>query len=103
MSTTINPDGYPNTATVSWAAGVLGVGPCNLTATLSWHNLDTGKMGHKTAHIPGPMVSDGIPDPLGHPYDALMDTGAGNVEYRLTTDGGAVAGPVVIRTPAYTG
>lgn len=102
VSTTVNPDGYPDTASVSWAVGVLGVGPCDLTATLSWHNLDTGATGQKTAHIPGPRISDGIPDPTGHPYDAIMNTGAGNIEYRLTTDGGAVAGPVVIPTPAYT-
>lgn len=103
VSTTINPDGYPDTASVSWAFGILGLGPCNLTATLSWRNLDTGATGQKIAHIPVPRLSDGIPDPIRTPTDALISTGPGNVEYRLTTDGGAAAGPVVIRTPAYTG
>lgn len=103
VSTTVSPGGYPNSAAVGWAFGVLGVGSCDLTVTLSWHNLDTDARGEKTAHVPMPRLSGGIPDPISHPAEAIMNTGAGNIEYRLTTDGGAVAGPVVIRTPAYTG
>lgn len=102
VSTSINPQGYPGTSSVSWAFGILGVGPCDLTATLSWRNLDTGATGEKVAHIPVPRISDGVPDPIAHPYDAMMSTGAGLVEYRLTTNAGAVAPPVTLRTPAYT-
>lgn len=103
VSTTVNPGGYPDSATVGWAFGVLGVGPCDLTVTLSWRNLDTDARGEKTARVPMPRLSGGVPDPINHPADAIMNTGAGDIEYRLTTNGGAVAGPVVIRTPAYTG
>ena len=103
VSTTLNGDGYPGSASVGWAFGVIGVGPCNLTATLSWHNLDTGAKGEKVAQIPHPRISTGIPDPIAHPYDAIISTGSGRVEYRLTTTGGAVAGPIVVDTVAYTG
>lgn len=103
VSTTISPDGYPNTAAVAWAFGVLGIGPCDLTVTLSWHNLDTGATGEKVAFVPAPRISGGVPDPISHPVEAQIPTGHGLVEYRLTTDGGAVAGPIVIHTPEYTG
>lgn len=103
VTTTINPNGYPDTASVDWAFGVLGVGPCNLTVTLSWHNLRTDQRGEKVAHVPVSRLSGGIPDPISHPYEAQMPTGAGPVEYRLTTNAGAVAGPITITTPAYTG
>jgi hypothetical protein len=98
VSTTIDGDGYPASASVGWAFVVPGVGPCDLTATLSWRNLDTGATGEKTASIPHPRISLGVPDPIGHPYDAIMATGPGRVEYRLTTTGGATAGPIVVHT-----
>lgn len=103
VSTSLQGDGYPGSASVSWAFAVVGVGPCNLTATLSWRNLDTGATGQKVAQIPHPRISLGVPDPIAHPYDAIISTGAGRVEYRLTTTGGAVAGPIVVDTVAYTG
>lgn len=98
VSTTLNGNGYPATSTVSWAFAVVGVGPCNLTATLSWRNLRTGATGEKVAQIPHPRISLGIPDPIAHPYDAIVSTGSGPVEYRLTTTGGAVAGPIIVDT-----
>lgn len=98
VTTTINGDSYPASSSVSWAFGVVGVGPCDLTATLSWRNLDTGATGVKVAQIPHPRISTGIPDPIAHPYDAFLYTGPGRVEYRLTTTGGAVAEPIVVTT-----
>lgn len=103
VTTTISPDGYPGAASVGWAFGVLGLGDCNLTVTLTWHNLETGARGEKIAQVPVPRISGGVPDPISHPAEAIMSTGAGPVEYRLSTNGGAVAGPVTITTPAYTG
>lgn len=103
VSTTVTGGGYPASATVNWAFVVLGVGPCNLTATLSWRNTVSGATGQKTAAIPHPRISLGVPDPIAHPYEAIMSTGPGPIEYRLTTSGGAWAGPVIIETPAYTG
>ncbi|MDV8000150.1 hypothetical protein [Rhodococcus sp. IEGM 1408] len=103
VSTTLNGNGYPGTASVSWAFAVVGVGPCNLTATLSWRNLDNNTSGQKVAQIPQPRISLGVPDPIAHPYDAIISTGSGRVEYRLTTTGGAVAGPIVVDTVAYSG
>ncbi|MDX2357634.1 hypothetical protein [Dietzia sp. PP-33] len=103
VSTSLQGDGYPGSASVSWAFAVVGVGPCNVTATLSWRNLDNGTTGQKVAQIPHPRISLGVPDPIAHPYDAIIPTGAGRVEYRLTTTGGAVAGPIVVDTVAYDG
>jgi len=103
VSTTLNGNGYPGSSTVSWAFAVLGVGPCDLTATLSWRNLDSGATGQKTARIPHPRISTGVPDPISHPYEAIIPTGSGRVEYRLTTTGGAVAGPVVVETAPWSG
>lgn len=103
VSTSLRGDGYPGTASVSWAFAVAGVGPCALTATLSWRNLDTGASGEKVAQIPHPRFSLGVPDPIAHPYGAIISTGSGRVEYRLTTTGGAVAGPIVVDTAAYQG
>lgn len=103
VSTTLNGNGYPGSSSVSWAFAVVGVGPCDLTATLSWRNLRSGETGQKVAHIPHPRISTGVPDPIAHPYEAIIPTGSGPVEYRLTTTGGAVAGPVVVDTVAWSG
>lgn len=85
---------YPASASASWGVAMPGVGPCNLVATLDWHNLDTGERGQKTLDVPGPRLWTGV----AHPYDAIIGTRAGKVEYRLTTNGGAVAGPIVVET-----
>lgn len=103
VSTTLNGNGYPGSSSVSWAFAVVGVGPCDLTATLSWRNLRSGETGEKIAHIPHPRISTGVPDPISHPYEAIIPTGSGPVEYRLTTTGGAVAGPVVVATAPWSG
>ncbi|WP_291082756.1 hypothetical protein [Dietzia sp. UBA5065] len=98
VSATLNGDGYPASASVSWGFGVLGTGPCNLTATLTWRNLTTNATGQKTAQIPWPRISTGIPDPISSPQEAIISTGVGPIEYRLTTTGGATAGPIVVDT-----
>lgn len=103
VSTTLNGNAYPGSSSVSWAFAVIGVGPCDLTATLSWRNLDSGETGEKIAHIPHPRISTGVPDPIAHPYEAIIPTGSGPVEYRLTTTGGAVAEPVVVETAPWSG
>lgn len=86
--------GYPASASVSWGVAMPGIGPCHLVATLDWHNLDTGTRGQKTLDIPGPRLWTGVT----HPYDAIITTGSGTVEYRLTTNGGAGAGPILVET-----
>lgn len=99
VSATIDPDGYPNSSRVGWAAGVVGVGACDLTATVSWKNLDTGESGEKVMEVPSPAFL-----PMGniaHPKDTLIPTGPGQVEYTLTTNGGASTGPITVETPAY--
>lgn len=101
MSTTLNGNGYPESASVSWAVGVVGVGQCNLTAPLSWHNQKTGARGEKAAHIPRTQISLGSPNPVAHPCDAIIATGSGPIEYTLTINGGAVAGPIVVDTVDY--
>ncbi len=103
VSTTLNGIGYPGSSSVSWAFAVVGFGPCDLTATLSWRNLRSGESGQKVAHIPHPRISTGVPAPISHPYDAIISTGSGPVEYTLTTTGGAVAGPIVVETAAWPG
>lgn len=99
VSATIGTDGYPLSSQVGWAAGVVGVGNCDLTATLSWTNLDTGETGEKVMEVPSPAFL-----PMGniaHPKDTIIPTGPGTVEYTLTTDGGASAGPIFMVTPVY--
>lgn len=99
VSATIDPEGYPNSSQVGWAAGVVGVGACDLTATVSWKNLDTGESGEKVMEVPSPAFL-----PMGniaHPKDTLIPTGPGQVEYTLTTNGGASTGPITVETPAY--
>ncbi|HIW68090.1 MAG TPA: hypothetical protein H9878_08145 [Candidatus Dietzia merdigallinarum] len=102
VSTTINPIGYPNSATVSWAFGIVGIGHCNLTVTLSWQNLnDSKKSGEEVVHIPAPLLANGVPNPINHPMQAVIDTGPGEIEYTLRTNAGGWSGPMSIQTPAY--
>lgn len=100
VSATIDGEGYPHTSQVSWGAGVVGVGDCGLTATLSWQNLDTGETGEKSIDISEPRFATNALL-LAHPKDALIPTGPGQVEYSLTTNGGAEAGPILVQTPEY--
>lgn len=102
MSATIDGEGYPHTSQVSWGAGVVGIGDCGLTATLSWENLDTGETGEKSIDISEPQFATSALL-LAHPKDSLIPTGPGQVEYSLTTNGGAEAGPILVQTPEYDG
>lgn len=86
--------GYPASASVSWGVAMPGIGPCHLVATLDWHNIDTGARGQKTLDVPGPRLWSGV----DHPYDAIIPTGGGTVEYRLTTNAGAGAGSILVET-----
>ncbi|MFB9258912.1 hypothetical protein [Dietzia aerolata] len=100
VSATIDGEGSPHASQVGWAAGVVGVGNCDLTATLTWKNLDTGETGEKVMEVPSPAF---LPmGNLAHPKDTIIPTGEGQVEYTLTTNGGASAGPITVETPEYT-
>ncbi len=94
MAVSVADSSYPASAGMGWGVAMPGVGPCNLVATLDWHNIDTGARGQKTLDVPGPRLWAGV----ALPYDGIVPTGAGKVEYRLTTNGGAVAGPIVVET-----
>ncbi|KZF03084.1 MULTISPECIES: hypothetical protein [unclassified Rhodococcus (in: high G+C Gram-positive bacteria)] len=55
----------------------LGIGPCNLTATLSWKELATGRTGSDDIPVTSGLVNYGLKTFSGH----------GAVEYTLTTNG----------------
>lgn len=93
----VRGSGYPDSATMSWGIALPGVGPCDLTVTLHWQNLDTGASGETSTDVPGPRLWTGVE----HPHAAIVSTGPGRVEYRLTTDAGAQAGPIIVETEAY--
>lgn len=94
VGVTVHDSAYPGSAALDWGVAVPGVGPCDLTVTLDWHNLDTGERGTKTLDVPVPRIWSGVV----HPYDAQIPTRDGRVEYRLSTNGGATAGPIVVAT-----
>jgi|GEM_PF-6268396 len=94
VAVSVHDGGYPDSATVNWTIAMPGVGPCGLTATLTWRNLDTGATGEQRVGVPDPRLSTGP----AHPYDAIVTTGGGAVEYRLVTDVGASAGPITVAT-----
>lgn len=94
VGVTVHDSSYPGSAALSWGVAMPGVGPCNLSVTLDWHNLDTGERGRKVLDVPGPLFWSGV----AHPYDAQIPTRDGRVEYRLSTNGGAAAGPIVVAT-----
>lgn len=55
----------------------LGIGPCNLSATLSWKELATGRTGSDDIPVTSGLVNYGMKTFSGH----------GAVEYTLTTNG----------------
>lgn len=55
----------------------LGIGPCDLTATLSWKELSTGRTGSEDIPVTSGLVNYGLKTFSGH----------GLVEYTLTTNG----------------
>ncbi|KQU56768.1 hypothetical protein ASG84_19305 [Rhodococcus sp. Leaf278] len=55
----------------------LGIGPCDLTATLSWKELATGRTGSDDIPVTSGLVNYGLKTFSGH----------GLVEYTLTTNG----------------
>lgn len=84
----------PGTVRVDWKVHQLGVGTCDLVATLSYHNLDTGYTGEHVLeqNLPGNWPSH------GDSKRNVSITTPGNVEWRLETNGGAQAGPIEVVT-----
>lgn len=95
----IQSGGYPDSSSLSWGIAMPGVGACDLTVTVAWHNLDSGQTGEKTLRVDQPTLWAGV----SHPYEAIVSTGPGTVEYRLSTNAGTQAGPITVETPAYEG
>ena len=93
----IGTNGYPDSSSLHWGIAMPGVGACDLTVTLHWENLDTGDSGEKQYTVDEPELWTGV----AHPKDSIVPTGAGEVEYRLTTDAGGAAGPITLETPEY--
>lgn len=93
----VEAGGYPDSSSMSWGIAMPGVGACDLTVTLHWHNLDTGESGEKQHIVDEPALWAGV----AHPYDSVVPTGPGQVKYRLTTNAGGAAGPITLETPEY--
>lgn len=84
----------PGTVRVDWKVHQLGAGTCDLVATLSYHNLDTGHTGEHVLeqNLPGNWPSH------GDSKNNVSITTPDNVEWSLETNGGAKAGPIEIVT-----
>lgn len=95
----IQSGGYPDSSSLSWGIAMPGIGACDLTVTVAWHNLDSDQTGEKTLQVDQPTLWTGV----SHPYEAIVSTGPGTVEYRLSTNAGTQAGPITVETPAYEG
>lgn len=82
------------TVRVDWKVHQLGVGACDLQATLSYENLDSGYTGKHVLeeNLPGNWPSH------GDSKNNVSITTPGRVEWQLTTNGGAEAGPLVLVT-----
>lgn len=93
----VEPGGYPDSSSMHWGIAMPGVGACDLTVTLHWHNLHSGETGEKQHVVDDPALWGGV----AHPDDSIVATGPGMVEYRLTTDAGGAAGPITVETPEY--
>lgn len=93
----IEGEGYPNSSSLNWGIAMPGIGECDLEVTVAWHNLDTDETGEKTLEVNEPLIWSGV----RHPNDSVVPTGPGTVEYRLSTNAGAQAGPITVETPAY--
>lgn len=99
VSAGINGNGYPSSAVATWNVGVLGVGDCGLEATLHWHNLDSGKTGEKTITVDEPEIFPARNDGKS----GILNNGPGNVEYTVTTNGGATSETITVHTDPYDG
>lgn len=93
----LSGDGYPDSASLHWGIAMPGVGACDLEVTLSWHNLTTGETGERVLEVDEPQIWAGV----RHPKNSILPTGVGEVEYRLSTNGGAEAGPITVETLPY--
>lgn len=92
-------EGYPDSASLHWGIAMPGIGDCDLEVTLSWHNLDTGETGERVLAVDEPEIWAGV----RHPNDSILPTGVGEIEYHLSTNAGAEAGPITVETLPYEG
>ncbi|QDQ97812.1 hypothetical protein [Tomitella fengzijianii] len=99
VSVGINGDGYPGSAVATWNIGVLGFGDCGLHATLHWTNLDEGTSGEQTIAVDAPQIFPARNDGKS----GILNTGVGDIEYTLTTDGGAHSDTITVHTDPYDG
>ena len=99
-SVDLTPGGYPSSATMSPSANSIGLGDCTQEITLHWKNLDKGTSGEQTWTAKGPGNVAGV----GHPYDAIVGTGGGTVEFTATADkSGASSETLTLEVPEYEG
>ncbi|MFD4367974.1 hypothetical protein [Rhodococcus sp. NPDC058521] len=76
----------PGRILASMSGQFVGISPqpgvhCSVTSTLYWHNHTTGRFGSWSA-----VVSGSIAPFLGTTPSDYLDTGTGQVEFRLGTD-----------------
>lgn len=99
-SVDIHPGGYPSSATMSPSANSIGLGDCAQEITLHWKNLDKNTNGDQSWTAKGPGRFEGV----GHPYDAIVGTGGGTVEFTITAEkSGASSEPLTLEVPGYEG
>lgn len=99
-SVDVHPGGYPSSATMSPSANSIGLGDCTQEITLHWKNLDTGTEGSQSWTAKGPGQINGV----GHPYDAIVGTGGGTVEFSISGDkSGATSDTITLEVPEYEG
>ena len=99
-SVDIHPGGYPSSATMSPSANSIGLGDCTQEITLHWKNLDKNTNGEQSWTAKGPGHIAGV----GHPYDAIVGTGGGTVEFTITAEkSGASSETLTLEVPEYEG
>lgn len=96
----LDPGGYPDSTLMAPEANSIGLGDCTQDIVLEWKNLDSGETGSKAWTATGPGSISGVP----HPYEAIVGTGAGKVEFTLEAEkSGARSDTITLDVPAYQG
>ena len=96
----LNPGGYPSSATMTPSANSIGLGDCTQEIILHWKNLDSGAEGSQSWTAKGPGHLAGVV----HPYDSIVGTGGGTVEFTATAEkSGATSQTLTIEVPEYEG
>lgn len=99
-SADLSPNGYPSSASWNPSANSIGLGDCTQEITLHWKNLDAGTEGENTWTAKGPGEINGVP----HPYDSIVGTGGGTVEFTLSAKkSGAVPDTITLEVAEYQG